>query len=118
MAHKVLAEAWPERAAAYHRRLLEAYFSENRDISDGDVLVDLAEEIGVDASEFRDVAQRRTQAMTELVISEHNSALEQGVTAVPTAVFAGAFPVPGAQPVETYERIVDAILERQPSGES
>jgi len=113
VAHKVLAARWPERAMDYHRRLLEAYFWENRDISDGEILVELAEQIGVDPVEFREAAAELTEEMTARVIEEHNSAVEHEVTAVPTVVFAGVFPIPGAQPVETYERIVEKIAEHR-----
>lgn len=117
VAFKVLAERWPDRAAAYHHRLLEAYFAENRNIADADVLLELGEEVGVDSEEFRSAAAERAEVMTALVISEHNGAIERGVTAVPTAVFDDVFPVPGAQPVETYERVVEAILEHRVNAE-
>ena len=48
VAYKVLAAGWPDRADAYHRRLMEAYFGENRDISDAAELRALAVEVGVD----------------------------------------------------------------------
>lgn len=118
VAAKVMADAFPDQAMAYHRRLLEAYFSENRNIADSDELVTLAGEIGVDHDAFRAAAAERSQVMTERVIEDHNRAIEHGVTAVPTVVFADTFPVPGAQDVETYERIVERIAENQvpPSG--
>ena len=37
---------------AYKARLFEAYFTENRTISDRDVLIDVAGEAGLDTAEF------------------------------------------------------------------
>lgn len=108
-----MADVFPDRAAQYHRRLLEAYFTENRNIASSDELVALAEEIGIEREEFLAAAIERSAEMTQRVIDEHNSALEQGVTAVPTVVFEGGFPVPGAQDVETYERLVERIIEHR-----
>ncbi len=113
MAAKVLARRWPERAGDYHRRLLRAYFTENRNIADSSELLALATDVGVDADEFETEARDHQDDMTRLVIEEHNSAIDNGVTAVPTVVFAGSFPLPGAQDVATYDRILDAILERR-----
>lgn len=117
VAFKVLADGWPEYADAYHHRLLEAYFSENRDISNGDVLAELGAQVGVDHDDLRSAAIERSEAMTAIVIAEHNSAIENGVTAVPTTMFDHVFPVPGAQTVETYEQVVEAILERRVQAE-
>ncbi len=71
------------------------------------------DEVGVEREEFVTAAIERSAEMTQCVIDEHNSALEHGVTAVPTVVFGGGFPVPGAQDVETYERLVERIIEHR-----
>jgi len=113
VAAKVLGRRWPERAGDYHRRLLRAYFSENRNIADSAELMALAADVGVNSDEFESEARLHGDEMTRLVIEEHNSAIDNGVTAVPTVVFAGSFPLPGAQDVATYERILDAINERR-----
>lgn len=113
VAFKTVEAGWPELAMAYHRRLLEAYFSENRNIASSDELVNLAVEVGIDRDEFESFASEHTEEMTRNVIEDHNSAMEREVTAAPTVVFADAFAVPGAQPVETYERILEAIESRQ-----
>lgn len=109
VAWRVLQQSVPDLAEAYHWRLLTAYFSENRDISDGEVLVALAVEVGADETEFRSALLEHGDAWTQAVIDEHNSAIQNGVTAVPTVVFADVFPIPGAQPTETYERILEKL---------
>jgi predicted DsbA family dithiol-disulfide isomerase len=47
------------------------------------------------------------------VIDEHNAAIEQGVTAVPTIVLDDVLPVQGAQDLESYERWIERLLERR-----
>ena len=113
VAWRILQDLRPDLAEAYHWRLLRAYFSENRDISDADELVALAVEVGADEDAFRLAAAEQGDAWAHAVIDEHNSAIQSGVTAVPTVVFADVFPIPGAQPVETYERIVEKIEAKQ-----
>jgi len=113
VAFKTVEAGWPDLAMAFHHRLLEAYFSENRNIADSDELVNLAVEVGIDREEFEEYARAHADEMTQKVIEDHNMAMQNSVTAAPTVVFADAFAVPGAQPVETYDRILDAIESRQ-----
>jgi predicted DsbA family dithiol-disulfide isomerase len=109
VAYRILEKEWPELAGAFHDRLLRAYFSENRDISDGNELLALAVGVGADADRFHAASLEFGDETARAVIDEHNSAITNGVTAVPTVVFQDTFPIPGAQPVDTYERIVEKI---------
>jgi len=113
VAHKAVATVAPDRAQDYHDRLLAAYFTENRNIGDAETLLDLAAEIGIDRDELENHARENQESLTQSVIDEHNAAIQSGVTAVPTVVFEHSFAVPGAQPVETYERLVERIAEKK-----
>ncbi len=113
VAHKAVSLVSPDRAMDYHHRLLTAYFSENRNIAESDVLLELAADIGVDREAVAEVATTRRDELTQRVIDEHNLALQSQVTAVPTVMFESTFPVPGAQPLETYRRIVERIEENK-----
>ena len=92
---------------------MEAYFGENRDISDAGELMELAVEVGVDRDAFGASLASHEHEVVQEVITEHNAAIQSEITAVPTVVFANAFGVPGAQPTETYARIVERINERR-----
>lgn len=118
VAHKAVVALDPTMAMDYHHRLLRGYFTENRNIGDSEVLLDLAADIGIDRDALAEVATARRDEFTQLVIDEHNAALQNQVTAVPTAVFEGAFAVPGAQPVETYVRLIERIEEKKAHGSS
>ena len=113
VAHKVVEASWPDAAEALHWRLLRAYFTESRTISDWNVLAEVVADVGVDRSEFVTMVGEQRAAMAQLVIDEHNSAIEQGITAVPTVVINGVLPVPGAQDSDTYINWIERILERQ-----
>jgi len=100
----------PESVFGYHRALLTAYFTDNRDISDLDVLADIAAECGVARAGFVAAFTEHNQALTRAVIDDHNSAIESGVTAVPTVVINNMMPVPGAQEVDAYQTWIERIL--------
>lgn len=109
VAHKALTAVAPDRSMDYHHRLLRAYFTENRNIGNSNVLLDLVDDIGVDRDAVAAVAVDRRDELTQAVIDEHNQALQNQVNAVPTVLLEGVFAVPGAQPVETYRRLVERI---------
>ncbi len=111
VAYKVVEANWPEAAVALHWALLAAYFTENRTISDWDVLADVVVGVGVDRSEFLALVAEQGDTMSALVINEHNSAIEHGVTAVPTVIINEVLPIPGAQDAESYINWIERILE-------
>ena len=47
------------------------------------------------------------------MVDEHNFAITNGITAVPTVLLDGMFPIPGAQEVATYERMVERMIARK-----
>jgi len=112
IAHKVVLSEWPEMAMDMHYRLLEAYFSENRTVSNWDVLADLVSSIGGDSNHFLSVVEEKREIFANAVIAEHNEAINQGITAVPTVLINNVLPVPGAQETETYINWIDRIIER------
>ncbi len=111
--HKVVEASWPDAARPLHQRLLEAYFSENRTISDWSVLADVVSEVGVDRSDFLAVLDEQREVMAKTVIEEHNEAIEQGITAVPTVLINNVLPVPGAQDSASYIQWIQSVIDRQ-----
>jgi len=109
VAFKVLEELAPDNAKAFHDRIMRAYFVENRDISNAELLTGFAVDVGVDADAFNEAMVARGEAMTELVFEEHNSAVSQNVTGIPTVVFEDQYVVSGAQSLETYVDVVEKI---------
>jgi predicted DsbA family dithiol-disulfide isomerase len=76
-------------------RLLRAYHTEGVDIADPQVLTRLGGEAGLDTDEVRAVLDGDDYAGE--VRADRRSAIEQGVTSVPSLVIDGALPVSGVQ---------------------
>lgn len=112
MAWKASAHFGDEAQQRYHHALLDAYFVQNRNISDGPELAQIAHECDIDKDEFVQLFTEQHDSLRDVVAAEHNDAIGRGVTAVPTVMLGEAFPVPGAQDVETYERLVSRVIER------
>lgn len=115
VAAKAMREFEPGAEERYHRRIMDAYFAENRTISDPDVLAALAGEIGLDPNAFLAHLVERQVPLAQASIDEHNEAIENGITAAPTVVLDGVLPVPGAQDFTAYERWIDRLLDRRRS---
>lgn len=96
---------------AIHQRLFEAYFVDNRNIGDIDVLVDIAKAAGLDANEARKVIEeRRFKAHVD---ADWEKSRAYGVTGVPTYVAKG-YGVVGAQPYEVLEEFLEKLgVERR-----
>jgi len=97
----------PDAFRAMHRRLLRAYFEENRDISRPDTLAELWEDAGLPAEGLAEVSD---PALLQATASQHQEALESGITGVPAVRVEGqaAF-VMGAQPLPVYRRWVERL---------
>ena len=89
---------------AVHDALFRAYFVDGRNIGDAEVLVQIAESVGLPANEAREVITRRTYKAA--VDADWQKAQDYGVTGVPTFV-TGGHGVVGAQPYEVLEQLVE-----------
>jgi len=113
VAAKAMAEFSPEVDARYHRRLMDAYFAENRTISDPEVFGDLAAECGVARPDFLAYVAEHQLRLGQAAIDDHNAAIEHGVTGVPTVLLDQVLPVQGAQDFSSYEHWIQRLLDRR-----
>ena len=107
-AHRLL--YWAElegRQQALEHALFEAYFSEGKNPSDREVLVDIATAVGLDAKRARQVLFSGEYAQE--VRERERFYLEQGVQAVPAVIIDDRHLIQGAQPVEAFERALRQI---------
>jgi predicted DsbA family dithiol-disulfide isomerase len=92
---------WAEsigKAPEMKQRLMDLYFTEGADLSDTDVLVQAAADIGLDPAQVRaDLASGKDAAEVE---QEAQRAKDAGIQGVPMFVFSGKFAVSGAQAPE------------------
>jgi predicted DsbA family dithiol-disulfide isomerase len=89
---------------ALHDALYKAYFVDARNIGDPEVLVELAQSVGLPAEEARAVLIERR--FKDAVDADWAKSHRYGVTGVPTFV-AGRYGVVGAQPYEVLEQLLD-----------
>jgi predicted DsbA family dithiol-disulfide isomerase len=90
------------------RALLQTYHGEGKSTSDRDVLVEVAESVGLDAAEALAVLQSGEYANE--VRSEEEKYQAMGVRSVPSIIFNNRYLLSGAQPVETFEQVIKDIL--------
>ena len=88
---------------AIHHVLYRAYFVEGLNIAEIDVLVRLAQSVGLPPDEARDVLTERR--LEQAVDADWLKARQYGITGVPTFI-AGKRGVVGAQPYEALEQLV------------
>ncbi len=95
------------RQTAVVSRLFKAYFENGEDIGDHSVLLEIAEGVGMD----RAMTERLLASGADLedIRSRDAHARERGVTGVPTFVLANTHVVPGAQPPELWNQVLDEI---------
>jgi predicted DsbA family dithiol-disulfide isomerase len=98
-------EAYPDRWLDFDEAVFEALWTAGRDIGDREVLVDLAEDAGLDGSVVEDALA--DDGLRERLNERFAEAAQRGVTGVPTFVY-GRDAARGAVPPEHLERLVEA----------
>jgi predicted DsbA family dithiol-disulfide isomerase len=88
---------------AIHDALFRAYFVDGKNIGDPEILVSVAESVGLDARQAREVIEKRTHKAA--IDADWEKSRQYGVTGVPTFVIGNQGAV-GAQPYEVLEELV------------
>ncbi len=96
---------------AYKMRLFEAYFTENRTISDRDVLIDLAGEAGLDTAEFDRIWRDQEDELVAEVWRDYTTAVQSNITGVPAVVLDRKWLIPGAVDTEEYVAAIEKVRE-------
>jgi predicted DsbA family dithiol-disulfide isomerase len=96
---------------AMKERLLRAYFTEGRLISDHGTLVELAGEVGLDPAEAQ--AMLESDRFADAVREDELTAQRFGLTGVPTFVVGRAIAVSGAQPSEVLLQLLEQARQNQ-----
>jgi predicted DsbA family dithiol-disulfide isomerase len=88
----------------YHSAILTAFFERGEDIGEIDVLVALADSLGMPGADLRQALVSR--ACEQHVIDDEDLAREMDVGSVPAFIAVGRFGVIGVQPVEVLRDLV------------
>ena len=93
--------------------LFAAHFTEQRDLSDESVLLDVAVAVGLNRAEAE--AALRSDAHANAVRAQEKVWAENGISGVPTMIFGEAYVVTGAQSPDTYAQVLRQALKAAPS---
>jgi predicted DsbA family dithiol-disulfide isomerase len=92
---------------ALHARLFDAYWARGRDIGDEQVLVEEGTAVGLEASDVTEALV--DERYFERVQSDTKAALEMGAGGVPAWLIDQRLLVPGAQPHEVFDRVMERL---------
>lgn len=116
-AHKLLVKALrdhgPDLQGRLKHALFDAHFRERRRIADGEVLVAIAAQAGMDAAEAR--AALDDDELDAIVTAGEQQAWDWNITGVPAMVINGKYLIPGAQDPETYAQVLRRVVARDVS---
>lgn len=96
------------RSSEIVEALFHNYFVYGRDIGDVEILIEIAEELGLPSKEVRTYLE--SDADVALIYEENARAHSLGVNGVPSYLFSGGLTISGAQEAEVLARILDAAL--------
>lgn len=113
-AHKLLTWAGenfgPAKQTDLKLALFKAHFNERRRIADHQVLLDIAERVGLD----RDAAEEalHSDELAHKVRAEERAAWDLNITGVPAMIVESKFMIPGAQPPEAYANALRRVADK------
>jgi predicted DsbA family dithiol-disulfide isomerase len=90
-----------------HKRLMTAFWAEDRDISDPAVLAEEAAAFGLDRDEVIDAAI--TSPFQQLIDSSSAAVYDMGAGGVPAFAVDDKLLIPGAQPHSLFEKVMDRL---------
>ncbi|SFG45943.1 Predicted dithiol-disulfide isomerase, DsbA family [Desulfotomaculum arcticum] len=93
----------------FHDRTFKAYFTEGQDIGNIMVLLNLAQEIGLDKAKLEEDLNNHTYA--EVVEQNRTAAVKNNVTAIPTFIIADKIRITGANPYSRFQKALEEIIK-------
>ena len=90
--------------------IFKAHWVESRRIDDINVLIDLSEKTGLDGALIERLL--KGDADKDLILDRFSHSQKMGVQSVPTFIVANQHVVPGAQPVEMWDKVISELNEQ------
>jgi predicted DsbA family dithiol-disulfide isomerase len=116
-AHKLLTwaleEAGPKVQTDLKLALFKAHFNERRNVSDENILLDIAASLGLHREAAK--AALADEDLEARVIAEERQAWDLNISGVPAMIVNGKFLIPGAQAPETYVNALRRVAEKTPA---
>ena len=91
--------------------LFRKFFMEGQDLGDNQVLIDAAQEAGMDIKIVKDLLSG--DADLDLVAKEDNQARQMGISGVPFFIFDDKYALSGAQDPSTFLQVFDQIEQEK-----
>jgi len=110
---------WAENAGlqdAVVEKLFQRYFLEGADIGDPEVLIEVAEEVGMNTDIVSDLLEGDVER--DKIAEENKRYQEMGVTGVPCFIIDKKYVVMGAQEPETFLQMFDSVEAKQDEEEN
>ena len=105
IAHQLLEFALTEgKQHALKIALFEAHFTDQRDLSQANVLVDIASSVGLDAGKAKHIIE--SGELGAITREKQQFWQARGISSVPSMIFGGKYLVTGAQGVAAYSDIL------------
>lgn len=98
--------------ALISEKLLQANFTDSKDVGDIETLAEIAEEVGLNKEEALAVLQDK-QAYAKEVYADIEEAKQFGITGVPYFIFNRKYAISGAQPAETFAQALNKVWEEE-----
>lgn len=112
--HKLLGfaleQAGPQMQTALKLALFRAHFNERRNLSDRDVLLDIAASVGLHRAAAK--AALDDPDLEARVLAEEAQAWDMNISGVPAMIVEGKFMIPGAQAPEVYVNALRRVAEK------
>ncbi len=109
-AHRLIQLAKKEnKGNEAEEELFKAYFTDSKNIADRNVLIEIAQKIGIDRALADEVLNSDT--FMQEVVSDQQEAQEIGVRGVPFFVFNRRYAVSGAQPAEVFLQTLEKTAQ-------
>lgn len=112
--HWALEQGGAEAQMALKMALFTAYFQDNQDVSDEDILLAAVAKAGLDREDARTVLNDPDYAQN--VRGALNAWIERGVSGVPATIIDGKYMVPGAQDAETFAQMFQKVRDKALAG--
>lgn len=103
-----------EQALELKKALFRAYFTENENVADRDILVRIVGDTGLDADDARHVLE--SDAYADEVRAQEQRFQQAGIHSVPATIVNNTHLISGGQPPEVFERALREIAAALPSG--
>jgi predicted DsbA family dithiol-disulfide isomerase len=95
------------KGTEYHDAVFRAYWQRANNIGDVEVLVEIAQSIGVERESF--LAALQDERYSAQVDADIDEAYSYGLTSVPALIFGRRYLVSGAQPYEVLRQVMERV---------